>query len=291
MVNKRRSSLAESHFRQQMGRFLEQRKPSRTLCISDFDGTFYRGLWPQRLRGISNVEFGFFLWLLHTGSWKKSGAIRRSLLYLRRESKNVYGHSDNKGKQLSDLEQPMIEAFSENVLCHCHSRVASKAGSWTARFCYSDAIKAMISIQSYVGSIFFISKAFPMVLNAVKNRLHKGGVEIPVLYRGIALKDHPWWQIDPTSSVLNWEDKKEALAHFAEENPRYKRAIIFGDTEDDVALFRQGAELWGEENVLLICLYPKDDCIRQEATVVLNNWGCVRKLLAESHEGDAVSQS
>ncbi len=268
--------------RELFARFFTEGSPAQTLCVSDFDGTFYAGLAPYYLRGISNVELALFLWIMHIKSPTAFLPLSRELFALKKQSRRIYTDIDQNSENLSAVEQPLIEAFSEKVLRRCDQQLAEKAADLTSRFCHRDAIRTMNILQPYVGGVTFISKAFPMVLQNVRTLLKRKGIRVPVHCKGIVLKDSPWWQIDVKNSVLNRHDKKQALAEFAAEHPNYKRVIIFGDTEDDISLNEKSIELWGEQNVLFVCLYPKDSRVREASSVTLKNWRSVQQLITEA---------
>lgn len=258
--------------------FLTGGSPSHTLCVLDFDGTVYRGLFPRVLRGVSNAEFAFFLELLHLRSPGRAWNIFRELVLLREKAYDVYRLPE---QHLSDWEQPLIEQFAERVLSQCHYPLVETAANYTARFCYTNAFRVLDVLQRHVGEIVFISKAFPMVLHAVRDRMLAEGIRIPVNCHGIALRDDPWWKIDPAQSVLNWRDKQRALATFAGDNPCYDRALIIGDTRDDAAMLEEGKDLWGRESTVLVGLHPKDADIRSQSTVPMHDWASLLRVLTE----------
>lgn len=251
-----------------------------TLLVTDFDGTLYRGVIPAWSRGISNVDLGLFLCLLHTNKpvrWLRvlAGCIRTRLLERTLTSEYKAGRIT-----LSDMDSKLIEFFSLHVLRESLPSRIEKAADLLSSLCYHDARVVLELLQNGVGCILIISKAFSFVLDVSVSWL-KQKVKAEILWHSVCLQPASWWRIDRRNSILTRNDKSVCLRTFFQNNPRFTRAIVIGDTEDDIALYETAHSCLDAEKVLTVSIQAKDDKIEAASKFSFSSWRAFNAFLTQ----------
>jgi len=230
-----------------------------TLWVCDFDGTLYRGWLARFTHGISNTDLFWQVFLRCPGwqrRWRllKGGhrvhALHRQLLQQRRAGAISSGEVDAQCVQA--LRQLFCQEANEWQIQH--------AGEALAR---GFAPQAATVLQRWLGPtdrVLVLSKAFmPVLLPAC---LHLSAL----LNRPVDVVGN---RLTGDDGVLRSEDKQRELQAFLE-GYSCARAVVIGDTEEDIGMHRTLTDLGIASR--LVAMSPKDPRIRAEADLVLPSW-------------------
>lgn len=252
-----------------------------TLLVTDFDGTLYRGMFPAWSRGISNVDLALFLCLLHVSRPVRemrilTGCIRVWLL------DRILSRDYSAGRiTLSEMDRELIEFFSQRVLRRCLPSRIERAANLVSRLCYRDADAVLELLQNRVGCILIISKAFAFVLDISAARMRQR-MKPEIHSYGVSLQPASSWRIDCSNSILTRDDKSTCLRAFLRNNPRFRRAIVVGDTEDDIALYEVCRACIEPGKVLTVSIQSKDKKILAASDHDFSSWGAFHAFLSNN---------
>ena len=238
----------------------------KILLITDFDGTFYRGLCPFLFRGIANADLMIVLCLLNFFKPKRFFRLLFIMIRLWRLDRRLCMEYKSGQASLSEVDEQLIHFFAGNVLAYCGKDDIEMASRIISHLCYRDAWRVFGELKDKC-EFRIVSKSFEFLLEKIHEKGVGQGLEIG--YQGIKMDFER--AVIFKDSVVRKEDKyskvKELLA-----NRGYEKAIVIGDTEDDIAMRDAAVELLGIPNVLFISLNAKDDKIAGAADRNFNSW-------------------
>ena len=231
-----------------------------TLWVCDFDGTLYRGWLARLTHGISNTDL-FWQVFLRCADWQRRWrllkgvhrvhTLHRQLLKQRRAGAISSGEVD--AQCIQALRQLFCQEATEWQIQH--------AGEALARGLVPEAATVLQRWLAPSDRVLVLSKAFmPVLLPAC---LHLSAL----LNRPVDVVGNRLTGVD---GVLRSEDKQRELQAFLE-GRSCARAVVIGDTEEDIGMHRTMTDLGIASR--LVAMAPKDARIRAEADLVLASWG------------------
>jgi len=251
----------------QLDEFLKDSKPENTIVIMDFDGTLHRGLFLRYFKGRANADLGLeLLSISFLRPWRSVplfvGLLQ--LFLLERRLKRDY----KAGRiSLSDFDETMIRFFASKVLPICtHDDIQGAAWPVSA-LAYEKAWHCLSDLKGRC-SFVIISKSYEFLLHKVVLRaleFHRLELE----FHGVKLGDDGEILAD---SVVSREDKGTKTKQFLSRKPQIKKAVILGDTEDDIAMKDAATDLLGASNVLFIAMKAKDRKIIEASNLAFKSW-------------------
>lgn len=246
--------------------FLSLHDQKEIVLITDFDGTLYRGSCPFLFRGIANVDLMVALCVLNVFKVKRLCRLLAGMVRLRRQERRVRRDYGLGKITLSDADEQQVRFFADQLLAHCETADLDRAARVISGLCYKAAWRSFGALKDRCEFVL-VSKSFEFLLEQVSKRAAGHGIKLD--YHGnkagygvpAMLKD----------SVVRREDKhsltRELLTH-----RHYKKAIVIGDTEDDIAMMDAAVEVLGKSNVLLISMNAKDPKIAGAADQSVTSW-------------------
>jgi phosphoserine phosphatase len=245
--------------------FLGNANSENTVLVTDFDGTLYRGLCPAFFRGIANAGLGIvllFLNFLHIRKFVRLSVNMFKLWRLERSLRRGYKSGEI---SFSDLDERLIRFFASNILSCCAQKDIEKAVRILCTLCYKGAWQCFSSLKGKC-SFVIVSKSFEFLLKKVKERAYKHGVEIE--FHGVKMEDNSIAE----NSVVTREDKFQKVTELLKGALRLQKAVILGDTEDDIAMRDAAIDVLGKDNVFFIAVNPKDEAIIEASDKSFSSW-------------------
>lgn len=243
------------------------------VLIADFDGTLYRGSCPLLFRGIANVDLMMALCLLNLFKVKRLFRLLAGMVRLRRQERRLRRDYGLGKTTLSDADEQQVRFFAANILAHSERTDLDRAARMVSALCYRAAWRCLDGLKDRCEFVT-ISKSFEFVLAQVGKRAAGHGISLA--YHGN--KAGYGAAATVRKSVIRKEDKflltKALLTH-----RRYEKAIVIGDTEDDLAMRDAAVDVLGTSNVLFICMNAKDAKIAGAADHSVTSWNAAGALI------------
>jgi len=259
--------------------FLSLHDQKEIFLITDFDGTLYRGSCPFLFRGIANVDLMMALCLLNLFRIKRLFCLLAGMVRLRRQERRLRRDYGLGKTTLSDADEQQVRFFAANILSHCERTDLDRAARMVSGLCYRAAWRCLDGLKDRCEFVT-ISKSFEFVLEQVGKRAAGHGINLA--YHG----NKAGYGVSPIleDSVVRREDKhsmtKELLKH-----RHYKKAIVIGDTEDDIAMRDAAVGVLGESNVLFISMNAKDPKIAEAADHAVTSWPAAGAFIESKFKG------
>ncbi len=261
--------------RRELEAVLQNYDNATQIVVPDLDGTLHRGLCPSKLRGATNADLAIITtFYLLSAPALIPNHIKRNVRLMRYE----------KSKQPSDwtetsgFEERLILDFFSCVMNGVPQKALRRASSQLPKLAYKKAKESILEIGRNSSSTVLISKAADIVLESYCNWFKEKGHDVS--YRGNKLifdRDH-LVGIDADNRITRRCDKKEACAS---EIQGYERAIILGDTLEDIGMFEAADDLG--IRALKVAVHPKQEELSRKVDVVLYSWknfyGLIKKKL------------
>lgn len=243
------------------------------VLIADFDGTLYRGSCPFLFRGIANVDLTMALCLLNLFKVRRLFRLLAGLVRLRRQERRLRRDYGAGKLTLSDADEQQVRLFAATILAHCERADLDRAARMVSGLCYRSAWRCLGGLKHRCEFVT-ISKSFEFVLEQVVKRAAGHGITLG--YHGN--KAGSGTAVMARGSVIRKEDKflvtKALLTH-----RRYEKAIVIGDTEDDMAMRDAAVDVLGKSNVLFISMNAKDPKIAGAADHAVTSWTAAGALI------------
>ena len=254
------------------------------LLITDFDGTVYHGLCPYLSRGIANVDLALALSLLNIFKIRRFFRLINGILQLGRIEKRLRSEYVLGKINLSEADEQLVRFFASNVLAHCESKDIERAACMISRLCYRDAWRSFVILKENC-EYAIVSKSFEFLLAEVIRRA-SDGYGLKIEYHGI--KSGSGLSVIQKDSVVRKEDKYSRVKALLGCG-NFKKAIVIGDTEDDIAMRDACVELLEKSNVLFISMNAKDHKIAGTADKSFRSWKSLGLFLEEQIAAECFS--
>lgn len=253
--------------------FLKDSSPDGTLLILDYDGTLHKGLFPPLFKGRANADIGVMLLLRKL--WNPLATLRllSSLIDIFLLELMVSEEYRRGRLSLSDAEEKLIRRFASIVLGRCEAPEIARAADSVAKLCHDDAWPVLRLLQTKTG-MTVVSKSFELLLEKVA-ALADARHGVYLEFHGVRLGDSGEIQADSIISKLDKGRKTREIIG----KGHFKKALVIGDTEEDIAMLDAAAEELGRENVLFIALSPKDARIAGAADIRAKSWKDIESML------------
>ncbi|HOM59234.1 MAG TPA: HAD family hydrolase [Kiritimatiellia bacterium] len=244
-----------------------------TLLITDFDGTLYRGSCPFLFRGIANADLMGALCLRNIFKVRRLLRLLDGMIRLRCLERRVRYAYKRGELTLSDADVQLVKFCESHILAECGLTDIDWGVRLISGFCYRAAWRCFSALKNRCDFVI-VSKSFEFVLEKVCHRAARYGIEMRYCgnaagYRATAPRP---------DSVTTKEDKSARIRDLLA-GGTYKKAIVIGDTEDDIAMRDAAVEVLGKPNVLFICMHAKDPKIAVAADRVFKSWRAARVFL------------
>ena len=238
---------------------LVNRDGKNQAMLFDFDGTIHRGLWPAVLHGASYADLSLSL-IPHL---ELSQLKRRAMCayYILRD----YRHMNAQGYSRGLIEKEMTVYYCNKFLSGLDIRKVYKAAEWLPRLAYRRSIESLAKMGEK-SEITIISKTIEPIMESYRKRLLKDGLKVGCECNVLLTED---FQIQGmwTPGILCASDKFEMAAAYLANK---ERAVIFGNTSEDLAM-HNAAEQLGIESIM-IAVHPRDRQAEWEADVIMKSW-------------------
>lgn len=264
--------------------FLHHGQTEELVTVLDMDGTIHRGLAILNPRGYSNLEL---VWELMLHEWRKP--LKNLIIALKMLSIQGYDFYllflKYLGKiTMSERDRALIVLYIRWILrCYDEQTIAGVVPR-LPNYAYKDFFPTLDKLAAHTATIMFISKGFSQVVSAYA-ALIRSRTKVHTI---IAANDLDWqtnapvWQED--SAIVTAGDKAKALESFLAANKQITRALICGDTEEDVSMILKARETLGSANVMAIAIRPKDSIIRAACDVVVASWREIFRVYTKIHQ-------
>lgn len=236
------------------------------MLITDFDGTLYRGSCPFLFRGIANADLMVALCLLSVFKTKRFFRLLLGMFKLRRLERRLRREYGTGKMTLSDAEEQMVRFFVAHILAHGEKTDIDRAARIISGLCYKAAWRCF-GVLKVRCDFVIVSKSFEFLLAKVSQRASWHGIEMGYYGNKAGDSDLPPLQ----GSVRVKADKRVRLQALLASRS-YKKAIVIGDTEDDIAMRDAAVEVLGKPNVVFICMNAKDKKIIGVADQSFTSW-------------------
>jgi hypothetical protein len=140
------------------------------------------------------------------------------------------------------------------------------AARMISRLCYGDAWRIFGGLRDKC-EFRIVSNSFNFLLEKV--RVKGAGQGLKIECHGI--KTDLGRTIILENSVVRKEDKHAKVKELLAQHD-YEKAIVIGDTEDDIAMCDATVEILGKTNVLFISINAKDYKIEEVAEKSFKSW-------------------
>jgi len=228
----------------------------KQVVLTDLDGTLHRGLWE---RGASYFDLAA---LVAVQYWKQP---KEALDFVKRCYCLYDFYKCNKGMLPKDIiETKLVKRFCDFVLGGVSESYVHKATRFLPFFAYKKAKESLLKIGKSA-DITIISKALCDVLLAYKRWFLKRGKQIAIFGNG--LKTEHGVVSEGTYSILTRQDKKLFATYSLLGS---ERALIFGDSEDDIGMSYAAEEL-GIQHIM-VAVNPNSKELEQRADVLIYSW-------------------
>jgi hypothetical protein len=245
--------------------FLDNSDCRNTVLITDFDGTLYRGSCPFLFRGIANADMGLTLFFLNILNPKKLPWLFFNLFRLFFYEKFMRFRYKTGSLTLSELDEKLIRFFAKNILAVCSPDDLDNAASALSSLCYGDAWIFFKEIKNK-SSLAAVSKSFEFLLEKVKDTAAEHSLEMEI--HGVKFENRSIKE----DSVLTKENKFNKVKELLNGSPHFQKALILGDTEDDIAMKNAAIEVLDKSNVFFAAVNPKDRKVIAESNAAFKSW-------------------
>jgi phosphoserine phosphatase len=167
---------------------------------------------------------------------------------------------------LSDADEQLIQFFVVHILAHGKKTDIDRAARVVSGLCYNSAWRCFNTLKSRCDFVI-ISKSFEFILAKVRQRAAEYGIEIVCYGNTVGEGD-----LIPQQGSIRVKMDKRIRVKALLTSRRYKKAIIIGDTEDDIAMRDAAMEVLGNSNVVFICMNAKDQKIVGAADQASMSW-------------------
>lgn len=247
--------------------------PKEVLLVTDFDGTLYRGSCPFLFRGIANADLMGVLCLRNVFKVRRLFRLLAGVVRLRRLERRVR-HAYRAGEQtLSDADGQLVKFFGTHILSECERADIDWGARLISGLCYRAAWRCFGALKDRCDFVI-VSKSFEFLLEKVSRRAARYGIEMRYCGNAAGYGASP----PQPHSVITKEDKRVRIQALLA-GRSYKKAIVIGDTEDDIAMRDAAAEVLGKPNVLFICMNAKDPKVAGAADQAFTSWQAARAFL------------
>ena len=248
----------------------------KALVILDFDGTLYRGLCPALCRGIANADLLVALCLINLSRPYCFFRLLREAMRLQKLQRRLNRAYREKRLSLSSADGRLIRFFVHRILPCCTPAALDRAAALVSRLCYPSAWRALSAVRDDC-DFAVVSKSFDFLLEKVRQRAAAHDVHLQVVGTRVRCGDIGW-----RVEVSMTREEKALRVRELLTDRAYGRAVVIGDTEDDIGMRKAAAEILGAENVTLIALNAKDREIAGAADVSYPSWRPVGAFLSAS---------
>lgn len=238
----------------------------KVIVVSDFDGTLYRGLCPALCHGIANADLMVAICLANLPRPRRFCRLLREAMRLHKLRRRLIRAYKENRLSLSRADGRLIRFFVHRILPHCSSAALDQAAALVSRLCYPSAWRVLSAVR---GDCDFavISKSFDFLLEKVHQRAAAHDVHLKVVGTR-ARRGNAGWRVE---TPMTREDKAFQVRALLM-GEAYSRAVVIGDTEDDIGMRDAAAAVLGAGNVTLIALNAKDNEITGSADVSCPSW-------------------
>ncbi|HRU18990.1 MAG TPA: haloacid dehalogenase-like hydrolase [Kiritimatiellia bacterium] len=238
----------------------------KAIVILDFDGTLYRGLCPALCRGIANADLLVALCLINLSRPRCFFRLLREATRLQKLQQRLARAYTEKRLSLSSADGRLIRFFTHRIMMCCTPTVLDQAAALVSRLCYPSAWRALSAVR---GDCDFavVSKSFHFLLEKVRQRAATRGVHLQVVGTRVRCGGAGWRIEVPMTRAEKALQVRELLMGRA-----YDRAVVIGDTEDDIGMRDAAVKVLGAESVTFIALNVKDNEIKSAADVSCPSW-------------------
>ncbi len=236
------------------------------IVILDFDGTLYRGLCPALCRGIANADLLIALCLINLPRPRRFFRLLREAARLQKLQRRLTRAYKEKRLSLSRADGRLIRFFAHRILPCCTPAALDRAATLVSRLCYPSAWPALGGVR---GDCDFavVSKSFGFLLEKVRQRAAARGVHLQVVGTRVRCGGAGWRIEVPMTREEKALQVRELLIGGA-----YGRAVVIGDTEDDIGMREAAAKALGAASVTLVALNAKDNETAGAADVSCLSW-------------------
>ncbi len=227
--------------------------------LSDLDGTIHRGLYPRKLHGASYADLSIFLGF-YLGLTQLEKHIRCNLKIYK-----DYNSLTEQKRPQTLIEKELILTYCNDLLLGLDSRTVEKAARWLPFIAYRKA-KQSVKKMAKQSRMMIITKAIePTMIGYVEWFYNRGSnirFESNVLYTTDYIIEGLW-----KPGILCTSDKYYRAKKYLDGK---KRAVIFGNTSEDLAMHNAAKDL-GLESIM-IAVHPRDKQVEEEADVIMRSW-------------------
>lgn len=243
---------------------------NKTIVIMDFDGTLYRGSCPLLFHGIANADLMMALCLTNVTSFRQLTREAVSLWHLRRRTTSAY---QRKILTLSEADARLTRFFVKRVLGRCTPASIDRASALVSRLCYGSVWRELAGIRNPCDFVV-ISKSFEFLLEQACQRASAHGVTMKISGTRVSRSDKGLY----IETIMTREGKAQQVRDLLSQGA-YRRAVVIGDTEDDIGMRDAAVETIGADAVVLLALNAKDKHISEAAEHSFSSWRSVGKFL------------
>gem|GEM_PF-2924431 len=168
---------------------------------------------------------------------------------------------------LSYADQQLVQFFVAHILAHVEKPDIDRAARVVSGLCYKAAWHCFGMLKARCDFVI-ISKSFEFVLAKVSQRASGYGIEMG--YYGNKSGDGD--DMTPPQGSVRVKADKQVRVQALLASRSYKKAIVIGDTEDDIVMRDTAVEVLGKSNVVFICMYAKDQKIADAADQSFTSW-------------------
>lgn len=244
-----------------------------TLIVLDFDGTLYRGSCPTLFRGIANADLLGVLCVLRMFSPKRLGRLVSEAIQLWRYERRTRREYQSGRLSLSEADRRTVRFFEERVLPSCTRAELNKAAAVVSRLCHRSAWRCLSGARERCDCVV-VSKSFDFLLRQVALRAAECGCELRCFGNRAGCVGG-----GEAQSVLVRSDKADRVRALLGDGG-YRRAVVVGDTEDDIVMRDAAVAVLGASAVSLVCMNGKDRRIVAEADRRVTSWREVGVMLS-----------
>lgn len=245
----------------------------KIIVVLDFDGTLYRGLCPVLCHGIANADLMVAICLANLPRPRCFCQLLREAVRLWKLQRRLTCAYKENRLSLSRADGRLIRFFVQRILPHCSTAALDKAAALVSWLCYPSAWRSLNAVRDDC-DFAVISKSFDFLLEKVRQRAAAHAVHLKVVGT-LARRGNAGWRVEVP---MTREDKAFQVRDLLK-GKAYSRAVVIGDTEDDIGMRDAAAEVLGARNVTLIALNAKDNEITRSADVSCPSWKLVGTLL------------
>lgn len=256
----------------------------RTAMILDLDGTVHRGISILNPLGYSNLEVVWVhLWREFPGLFR-AWRIGRAMLGIRIMDTRLRRMRERGKISMATRDELLIRRYIDRVLTNFTGNSFRRAAYRVVKYRDPELDSVIRSLPEWIVAVHLISKGFQVTVDAYRQWIGTL-INVPVTGRGNELlwrHDGPPGLVEK-NAVFTAEDKAALLNAYLAEHPDIAAAVIIGDTEEDLGMFRAARERLGPDRSLTIAIHPKDPLIKAAADIVCDRWSCIGRLLLGNH--------